>query len=71
MVQRLHQFLNFFPLLGISVVSLSAKQRQNPCFGSPPAYQDLSAFHDWPVKNAIVDLPIRIKEIRNTLLVIH
>ena len=70
-VQRLHQFLIFFPLLGINVVSLSAKQRQNPCCGSPPVYQDLSTFHVWSVKNAIVDLPIRIREIRNTLLVIH
>ena len=70
-VQRLHQFLIFFPLLGINVVSLSAKQRQNPCCRSPPVYQDLSTFHVWSVKNAIVDLPIRIREIRNTLLVIH
>ena len=60
-VQRLRQFLNFFPLLGISVVSLSAKQCQNPCCGSPPVYQDLSTFHVWPVKNAIVDWPIRVK----------
>ena len=61
-VQRLRQFLIFFPLLDISVVSLSAKQRQNPFCGSPPVYQDLSTLHDWPVKNAIVDLPIRVKE---------
>ena len=24
-------------------------------------YQDLSTPHDWPVKNAIVDLPIKMK----------
>ena len=24
-------------------------------------YQDLSTRHDWPVKNAIVDLPIKMK----------
>ena len=24
-------------------------------------YQDLSTCHDWPVKNVIVDLPIRLK----------
>ena len=24
-------------------------------------YQDLSTRHDWPVKKAIVDLPIRLK----------
>ena len=34
-------------------------------------YQDLSTRHDWPVKKAIVDLPIRIKEIRNALWVIR
>ena len=60
-VQRLRQFLNFFPLLEISVVSLFAKQRRNPCSGFPPGYQDLSTLHDWPVKNAVVDLPIRVK----------
>ena len=54
-VQRLRQFLNFFPLLVISVVSLSAKQRRNPSCGSPQVYQDLSTLHSLPVKNAIVD----------------
>ena len=29
--------------------------------GPPPVYQDLSTRHDWPVKKAIVDLPIRMK----------
>ena len=24
-------------------------------------FQDLSTRHDWPVKNAIVDLPIKLK----------
>ena len=33
----------------------------NLCSGSPPVYQDLSTHHDWPVKRAIVDLPIRMK----------
>ena len=28
---------------------------------------DLNACYDWPVKGAIVDLPIRFKGIRNTL----
>ena len=43
-------------------LSLSVKQHSNPCSGSPPAvYQDLSTHHDWPVKNAIVDLPIRLQ----------
>ena len=34
-------------------------------------YQDLSARHDWPVKNAIVDLPIKIYEIWKALPVIR
>ena len=42
-------------------LSASAKQRQNPCSGSPPVYQGLSTCHYWPVKNAIVDLPVRMK----------
>ena len=43
-------------------LSLSVKQHQkNPCSGSPPVYQDLSMCHDWPVKKAIVDLPISMK----------
>ena len=33
------------------------KQRQNP----KPVYLDLSTRHDWPVKNAIFDLPIILK----------
>ena len=41
-------------------LSPSAKQRPNPSPGPPLVYQDLSARHDWPVKNAIVDLPIKI-----------
>ena len=27
----------------------------------PPVYQDLRTRHDWPLKKAIVDLPIRLK----------
>ena len=30
-------------------------------FWAPPVYQDLSTCHDWPVKKAIVNLPIKIK----------
>ena len=41
--------------------SPSAKQRWNLCSGPPAVYQDLSTCHDWPVKNVIVDLPIKIK----------
>ena len=39
----------------------SVKQRRNPCSRSSAVYQDLSTCHDWPVKKAIVDLPIRLK----------
>ena len=42
-------------------LSPSAKQRRNPCSGSPPVYQDLSTRHDWPDIKAIVDLPMRLK----------
>ena len=42
-------------------LSPSAKQRRNPFSGPPPVYKDLSARHDWPVKQAIKDLPIKIK----------
>ena len=37
-------------------LSPSAKQCRNPCSGPPPVYQDLSTHHDWPVKQATVDL---------------
>ena len=42
-------------------LSPSAKQSRNPCSGPSPVYQDMSTRHDWPVKKAIVDLPIRIQ----------
>ena len=42
-------------------LSPPAKQRRITCSGPPPVYQDLSTRHDWLVKNAIVDLPIRLK----------
>jgi len=42
-------------------LSPSAKQPRNPCSRPPPVYQDLSTRHDWPVKKAIVNLPIRLK----------
>ena len=31
-------------------LTLSAKQRRNPCSGLPAVYPDLSTHHDWPVK---------------------
>ena len=42
-------------------LSPSAKKRQNPCSWPPPVYQDLSTHNDWPVKKAIVNLPVRLK----------
>ena len=39
-----------------------AKQLWNPCSRSPPVYLNLSTRHDWTVKNAMVDLPIQMKE---------
>ena len=30
-------------------------------FWAPPVCLDLSRRHDWPVKKAVVDLPIRLK----------
>ena len=45
-----------------SGLSLSEKQRRNPSrSGPPPVYQEFSTCHYWPVKNAIVDLPLKIK----------
>ena len=49
-------------------LSPSVKQHQNPCSGPLPVYQDLSMHHDWPVKNAIVDLLIKSKGITGNLL---
>ena len=42
-------------------LSPSAKKRQNPCSRPLPVYQDLSTHNDWPVKKAIVNLPVRLK----------
>ena len=41
--------------------SAPVKQSQNPRSRPPPVYLDLSTRHDWPVKNAIADLPIILK----------
>ena len=41
-------------------LSPSAKQCRNLCSGPSNMYQDLSTCHDWNVKKAIVDLPIRM-----------
>ena len=42
-------------------LSPSATQRRNSCSGPSPVYRDLITRCNWPVKNAIVDLPIRLK----------
>ena len=42
-------------------LSLSARQRRNPCSGLAAVYEDLSMRHDWPVKKDIVDLPIKME----------
>ena len=52
-------------------LSPAAKQHQSPCSGFPPVYQDLSRRHDWPVKKAVVDLPIRLKGNSNAFPVIR
>ena len=52
-------------------LSPSVIQRPNPCSSHPPVYWDLSALHNWPVQNSIVNFPIKVKEIRNTLQVIR
>ena len=45
----------------IQPLSPSEKQRRNPCSGPPPVYQDLCTRHDWSIKKAIVNLPIKLK----------
>ena len=37
------------------------KQHRSSCSGPPAVYQDFSTCHDWAVKKAIVDLPIKLK----------
>ena len=44
------------------LLSPSVKQCRNPCSGPVAEYQDLSTCHDWLVKKAIVNLPMRIKQ---------
>ena len=46
-----------------TLLSPSTKHGRNPCSAPPPppVYQDLRTRHDWPLKKAIVDLPIGLK----------
>ena len=53
-VPQMELIMNFW-------LSPSAKKRQNPCSQPPPVFQDLSTHHDWHVKKAIVNLPVRLK----------
>ena len=48
--------------LHFSVILRPQVLTRNPsCSGPQPVYQDLSTRHDWPVKKAVVELPIRLK----------
>ena len=40
---------------------LDLSVKKNPFPGPPAVYQDLSTCHDWPVEDALVYLPIRLK----------
>ena len=42
-------------------LSPSAKQRRNPWSGLSTVYQNLRTRYDWRIKNAMVDLPIKMK----------
>ena len=44
------------------LLSPSVKQHRNPCSGPPAEYQDLSKRHDWPVKKAIFNFPMKKKQ---------
>ena len=46
----------------LTPVSNIFETAQKFLFWTPPMYQDLSTCHDWPVKQTIVDAPIRMKE---------
>ena len=45
----------------LTLVKFVYKTAPKSLFWAPPVYQDLSTRHDWPVKKAIVNLPIRMK----------
>ena len=44
------------------LLSPSVKQHRNPCSGPPAEYEDLSKHHDWPVKKAMVNFSMKIKQ---------
>ena len=52
------------------LVKYVCEKASSPCSGPTPAYQDMSTRHDWPIKKAIVDLPIRMKGNSNALSVL-
>ena len=70
-VQRLRQFLIFFPLLEISVVSLSAKQRQILVVGPHLCTRIWVHSMIGLLKMPLLICQLGWKKIRNTLLVIH
>ena len=43
------------------LLSPSCETAPKSMFWAPPVCLDLSRRHDWPVKKAVVDLPIRLK----------
>ena len=52
---------HYFVTDGTKLLVRSVCEKKILFLGPPPVYQDLSACHDWPVKDALVYLPIRLK----------
>ena len=49
------------PLTWATLVKSICETAPKSLFRAPPVYQDLHTCHDWPVKQATVDLPINMK----------
>ena len=47
--------------MGTKLLVRSVCEKKSRYPGPPPVYKDLSTRHDWPVKNAFVNLPIEGK----------
>ena len=67
-MMELHQFVKLEAIFQGSIGKLvCAIEEQKSLFcptpppTPPPVYQNLSTHHDWPVKKATVDLPIKMK----------
>ena len=52
---------HYFVTDGTKLLVRSVCEKKILFLGPPPVYQDLSTCHDWPVKDALVYLPIRLK----------